>query len=159
MADQRDVPERARLTIKRAELRDYDAIVALFREAKWRAPANAGEFWIARRAIDSVAAAQILDAPAGYAYLGAIVVTRDARRSGVGTRLLETLIAVRDTDWWLECREELVPFYLPHGFAIADDREVPDWARAQVGTRPRTITFMRRLRACGGGIRERQDVV
>ena len=94
----------------------------------------------------AVAAAQILDAAEGYAYLEGIVVTQLARRTGTGTRLLQTIIPTRDADWWLECREELVPFYLPHGFAIADDHEVPDWARAQVGTRPRTITFMHRLR-------------
>jgi GNAT superfamily N-acetyltransferase len=143
VASHRDAPGETPLSFERALAGDYEAIVELYREAQWRAPDRSSEFWVARRANDPIAVAQIVDAPAGYAYLDAIVVTQSLRTRGVGTRLIAAVLPTRQKGWWLECRRELIPFYTPHGFVIASD-DVPAWVRHRVGTRPRPITFMRR---------------
>ena len=131
-------------SIKQALATDYEAIVDLYRQAQWNAPDSEGEFWVARRADDPIAVAKIVNAPEGYAFLDAIVVSQSSRRSGVGSRLLAEILTTRDTDWWLECRHQLIPFYTPHAFVVAQDEHVPEWVRERVGTRARPTTYLRR---------------
>jgi N-acetylglutamate synthase-like GNAT family acetyltransferase len=144
MADHRDDSVTTPPSIERARARDYEAIVELYREAQWLAPDQSGEFWVARRGNSCIAVAHIVDAPAGYAYLDAIVVTQRLRSSGVATHLLTKILPTRRAGWWLECRRELIPFYTPHAFVIASEEQVPDWLRQRVGRRARPITYMQR---------------
>ena len=132
------------ISIVRASTSDYEAIVDLYHQAQWRAPDSGGEFWVARRADDPIAVAMIVNAPEGYAFLDALVVSRSSRRSGFGSRLLGEIPSTRDTDWWLECRHELIPFYASHAFGVTQCEHVPEWVRQRVGTRPRPTTYLRR---------------
>jgi hypothetical protein len=144
MADRRDDSATNPPLIERARALDYEAIVELYREANWLAPDQSGEFWVARRGNSPIAVASIVDAPAGYAYLDAIVVTQRFRSSRVGTHLITKILPTRRAGWWLECRHELVPFYTPHAFLVAPDEQVPGWVRQRVGRRARPITYMHR---------------
>jgi hypothetical protein len=144
VADHTAHSDPTRPLIERARARDYEAIVELYREAQWGAPDQSGEFWIARRGYDPIAVAHIVDAPAGFAYLDAIVVTQSLRSNHVGTDLITRILPTRQAGWWLECRRELIPFYTPHAFVIAPEDQVPDWVRQRVGTRARPITYMQR---------------
>ena len=132
------------ISIERAFPSDDQAIVDLYRQAQWKAPDSGGEFWVARRADDLIAVASVIDSPDGYAFLDALVVSQSSRRSGVGSRLLAEILTTRDTDWWLECRHQLIPFYTPHAFVVAQDEHVPEWVRERVGTRARPTTYLRR---------------
>ena len=144
MSDPHEDSAATSISIQRAFTSDYQAIVDLYRQAQWRAPDNAAEFWVVRRADDPIAVAMIVNAPEGYAFLDAIVVSQSSRRSGVGSRLLAEILTTRDTAWWLECRHQLIPFYTPHAFVVAQDEHVPEWVRERVGTRARPTTYLQR---------------
>ena len=146
VADRPEQFDPTRPLIERARARDFEAIVGLYREAQWGAPDphQSGEFWVARRGDRPVAVAHIVDAPAGFAYLDAIVVTKSLRSTRIGTHLLRQILRTRRAGWWLECRRELIPFYTPHAFVIAPMDQVPDWVRQRVGTRARPVTYMQR---------------
>ena len=144
MANPRDDLAGSLFSIERALADDFAAIVDLYGQAQWRAPDSGGEFWVARRADDPIAVASVIDSPDGYAFLDAIVVSQSSRRSGVGRRLLTEILTTRETDWWLECRHELIPLYASHAFVVEQDEHVPEWVRQRVGTRARPTTYLRR---------------
>ena len=129
--------------MRQATDEDRPAIAALFREAAWEGDPVFGEAWVAYEGGRVVGTVTVLDAEPGLAFVDAVVVSSDIRRRGVGSEMLAEVLSARDATWWLECREELLPFYTRKGFEVST--EVPSSIRALVPPRTdRAQNFLRR---------------
>ena len=128
---------------RRATDGDRPAVAALFREAGWEGDPVFDEAWVACEEDRVVGAVTVLDAEPELAFIDAIVVSRDLRGRGVASDMLADVLSTRHTTWWLECRQELLPFYTRKDFEVATD--VPSSIRALVPPRTdRAQTFLRR---------------
>ena len=139
------MPER--IAISLAEPGDRAAILALHREAGWPGTHLDGEVWgRAHLADEVVGSAQLIELASGIVLVDAAVVRADARGRGIGTALLRTVLATREAEWWLECREERIAFYERLGFVVIDD--VPRLVAERVGSN--AVRRQHFLRSCTG---------
>ena len=123
---------------------DRPSIAALFREAGWESDPVFDEAWVAYEGDHVVGAVTVIEAEPNTAFIDAVVVASNRRGCGIGTDLLQAALSARDATWWLECREELLPFYTSTGFEVAAD--VPASVRALVAPRTdRAQNFLRRV--------------
>ena len=122
--------------ISRAAVADHDAILELHHEAGWAQSRVDGEVWVARADGELVGSLQFEELPSGYLFIRAMVVRADSRGRGIGGEMLEEVLGTRHADWWLECRDERIPFYSRHGFQVVEERAMPAAVRELV--RPRT---------------------
>ncbi|MBA3735411.1 MAG: GNAT family N-acetyltransferase [Actinobacteria bacterium] len=122
--------------ISRAAVVDHDAILELHHEAGWAQSRVDGEVWVARENGELVGSLQFEELPCGLLFIRAMVVRADSRGRGIGGRMLDEILETRLSDWWLECRDERIPFYSKHGFHVVQEQVIPAAVRELV--RPRT---------------------
>ena len=125
------------LQISLAPESDYEAILALHREAGWSASRVDGEVWAAWEDGELVGSIQFQEVGSpDVLFVSAMVVRQDARGRGIGAQMFTAVMATRQAGWWLECREERIRFYKRLGFDIVVGVEIPTSVRQLV--RPRT---------------------
>lgn len=123
----------ARLEITLALPGDHAAILALHREAGWPGTHVEGEVWAVREDGEIAGGVQLLELAPGLVLIDAAVVRADARGRGIGTRMLQTVLATHTAHWWLECRDERIAFYERLGFAVVPTDCVPAVVVVRVG--------------------------
>src|SRR5262249_21289639 len=124
---------------------DRDAILALHREAGWRAQEVLGEVLVARLDGRVVGAVHLLGYPPDEILVGAIVVGRPWRGRGVGGALLRHAVGAGPGRWWRECRRGRVRFYERLGYRPVAGEDVAPAVRAAIGAHPsRPQQFMTR---------------
>jgi GNAT superfamily N-acetyltransferase len=121
------------IEIAQAAPSDHEAILELHREAGWPGTHVDGEVWAAREGAEILGGVQLLELAPGTILIDAAVVRSTARGRGVGTDMLRRVLATREADWWLECREERIGFYLRLAFHVERDADVPGLVKARVG--------------------------
>ena len=140
----------AGLTVEPWRDEDREAILALHREAGWRARDVLGEVLVARLGGTVVGAVHLLRYPPADILVGAIVVRGDVRGRGIGGVLMRVAMTGRPGVWWLECRRERVAFYERLGYALVAETAVAPAVRAAIGSQPsRRQQFMTRVVASG----------
>lgn len=112
---------------------EHAAILELHREAGWPGTHVDGEVWAVREGVEIAGSVQLLELAPGTILIDAAVVRMDARGRGIGTEMLRAVLATREAQWWLECREERIAFYQRLGFQIERDARVPPLVKARVG--------------------------
>lgn len=127
--------------ISRARPSEHDAILALHREAGWPGTHVDGEVWAARESGAVVGSVQVITLSPGVTLIDAAVVRADARGRRIGADLIDTVLATRAGEWWLECREQRIAFYERLGFAVAHETAVPAIVAARVGVNPNRRQF------------------
>jgi N-acetylglutamate synthase-like GNAT family acetyltransferase len=134
--------------VLRADKNDYGKILALHHEAGWVPSRVDGEVWAAWHQQELVGSVQFEEVGPHLLFVRAMVVREDSRGRGIGARMFTEVMATRDAEWWLECREELIRFYARLGFNVVEQGDIPASVRQLV--RPRTDRqqhFMNRPRA------------
>jgi GNAT superfamily N-acetyltransferase len=129
---------------------DRDAILALHREAGWRAEQVLGEVLVARLGGAVAGAVHLLRYPPDEVLVGAIVVCERLRGRGIGAALMRGAMTGRPGRWWLECRQERIAFYERLGYAVVAGDAVAPAVRDAIGEhRSRAQTFMTRAVSAG----------
>jgi N-acetylglutamate synthase-like GNAT family acetyltransferase len=136
----------AELAIALSPKNDYDAILALHRQAGWNLSRVDGEVWGAWEDGELVGSVQFEEVgSADVLFVRAMVVREDARGRGIGARMFTHVMGTRAAAWWLESRSERVAFYNRLGFRVIDEEDIPPSIRELVRRRiDRQQNFMTR---------------
>jgi len=94
-------------------------------ETGWERSTLEGEVWVAREDDRVVGSLQLIDIEPRIVLVDAVVVPKSLRDQGIGGELMKRVLATRDVEWWLECREERLAFYERLGFAEVELSKVP----------------------------------
>lgn len=124
------------IEIARAKPEEYAAILALHREAGWPGTHVDGEVWAVRAGGNLVGGVQLLELAPALILINAAVVRAGARGRGIGAEAMRAVMATRQAEWWLECRQERIAFYVRLGFQVAPSTSVPALVTARVGPNP-----------------------
>ncbi|MDX6407662.1 MAG: Acetyltransferase domain [Gaiellaceae bacterium] len=135
------------LVVSRAEKSDYEAILALHHDAGWVPSRVEGEVWGAWEGRELVGSVQFEEVGKDFLFVRAMVVRRDSRNRGIGAQMFREVMATRDAEWWLECRQERIRFYSRLGFVVVEQRNIPAAVRQLVRARTdREQFFMQKPR-------------
>ena len=113
------------LEVSPANRSDYETILALHHEAGWIPSRVEGEIWVAWHQRELVGSIQFEEVEPDLLFVRAMVVREASRGRGIGTRMFTEVMATRDADWWLECREERICFYARLGFNVVEQGDRP----------------------------------
>ena len=97
----------------RQEPEEYAAILALHREAGWPGTHVDGEVWAVRAGGNLVGGVQLLELAPALILIDAAVVRAGARGRGIGAEAMRAVMATRQAEWWLECRQERIALLRP----------------------------------------------
>ena len=107
------------MQIRRAEVRDLQDVRSLLTTRGWGAEFNPDR-GITYIALDSsvIGCVQVIDVGRGHMVLDMVLVDESRRRQGIGTALVETVIADHPRNLYVSCRQDAVAFYEALGFTL-----------------------------------------
>jgi len=134
----------------RAGAEAQPAVLALHHEYGWMDEAvSGGELWVAREGDEVVGAVELIELDPARVVVAVAVVRESRRGQGIGSRLMSKVLASRSAEWWTECREQRIGFYVRLGFELVALNDLPADVRPHLDhpspTQPeRPLNFLRR---------------